>query len=65
MTKVRCIRVRGQVQGLGFRSLVWQSATRMGLSGDALNDGDGVLIRVAQVYRGDLQCQAAALSPWL
>ena len=47
MTDGLCIRVRGQVQGVGFRPLVWQLATRMGLSGDVLNDGHGVLIRVA------------------
>ena len=47
MTKGRCIRVRGQVQGVGFRPFVWQLAIRMGLTGDVLNDGQGVLIRVA------------------
>lgn len=58
MTHGRCIRVRGQVQGVGFRPFVWQLATRMGLSGDVLNDGQGVLIRVSGA---DLDSFAAAL----
>lgn len=40
------VRVRGQVQGVGFRPFVWQLARRMGLSGEVLNDPEGVLIRV-------------------
>ncbi len=43
----RRIRVRGQVQGVGFRPFVWQLATRMGLSGEVLNDAEGVLIHAA------------------
>ena len=58
MTEGRCIRVRGQVQGVGFRPFVWQLAIRMGLSGDVLNDGQGVLIRVAGA---DLDSFEAAL----
>ena len=41
------VRVRGQVQGVGFRPFVWQLATRMGLRGEVLNDPEGVLIHVA------------------
>lgn len=40
------IRVRGQVQGVGFRPFVWQLADAMGLRGEVLNDPEGVLIHV-------------------
>lgn len=40
------IRVRGQVQGVGFRPFVWQLAKRFDLRGEVLNDPEGVLIRV-------------------
>ena len=38
------IRVRGRVQGVGFRPFVYATATRLCLTGHVLNDRDGVLI---------------------
>jgi hydrogenase maturation protein HypF len=40
------IRVRGLVQGVGFRPTVWRIAKAIGLVGEVLNDTEGVLIRL-------------------
>ncbi len=41
------IRVRGTVQGVGFRPTVWRIARECGLTGTVRNDAAGVLIKAA------------------
>jgi len=48
------IRVRGQVQGVGFRPFVYRLATELDLGGWVRNDADGVHIEV-QGAPGDVQ----------
>ena len=54
MKKAIAIRVRGIVQGVGFRPFVHQTAQRHGISGSVLNDTEGVVIH-AEGEEGDLE----------
>src|SRR5271157_4271682 len=40
------VRVRGCVQGVGFRPTIWHMARELGLAGEVFNDSEGVLLRV-------------------
>ncbi|MCK5004858.1 MAG: carbamoyltransferase HypF, partial [Candidatus Aminicenantes bacterium] len=40
------IRVRGIVQGVGFRPFIYRIANELSLAGEVLNDTEGVLIRI-------------------
>ncbi|MBX9690056.1 MAG: carbamoyltransferase HypF [Candidatus Obscuribacterales bacterium] len=40
----KSIRVRGLVQGVGFRPRVWTIARELGIKGSVINDSEGVLI---------------------
>lgn len=70
------IRVKGQVQGVGFRPFVWQLARRFELRGKVLNDPKGVLIFAAgdglEAFVAAIETEAPSLaridgiatSPW-
>lgn len=68
MTETWEIRVRGLVQGVGFRPTVWRIASASGFCGDVLNDAEGVLIRLAaprsaaEAFLDDLRANAPPLS---
>ena len=38
------LRIKGKVQGVGFRPFVWLLANQYKLNGDVNNDGQGVLV---------------------
>ncbi|XPE23251.1 acylphosphatase [Shigella sonnei] len=42
------LRIRGKVQGVGFRPFVWQLAQQLNLHGDVCDDGDGVEVRLLE-----------------
>jgi len=44
MVLATSIRIRGLVQGVGFRPFVWHLATRFGIQGKVWNDTEGVVI---------------------
>ena len=49
------LRIKGKVQGVGFRPFVWLLANQYGLNGDVNNDGQGVLIRFVSPPSGSLE----------
>ena len=59
----RLIRVRGQVQGVGFRPFIWQLAKRLELRGDVLNDPEGVLSRAAGDALDEFEIAISAEAP--
>lgn len=59
------IRVRGQVQGVGFRPFIWTLAQDLGVTGHVLNDPEGVLIEAfgpAQTLPDRIRANAPPLS---
>ena len=57
------IRIRGLVQGVGFRPTVWRVAQANGLRGTVCNDGLGVLIEAAGDIEAFLQDLTKQLPP--
>jgi len=62
------LRVRGRVQGVGFRPFVWRLARELGLSGSVWNDAEGVLIRACgsahavRAFRNSLEASPPPLA---
>ncbi|WP_297197470.1 carbamoyltransferase HypF [uncultured Pluralibacter sp.] len=57
------IRIRGKVQGVGFRPFVWQLAQELGRTGDVSNDAEGVLIHLAGEEGGFVAALRAGCPP--
>lgn len=49
------LRIRGLVQGVGFRPTVWHIANELGLCGDVRNDGEGVLVRLGNASTDEIE----------
>ncbi len=68
MSKGCKIRVRGLVQGVGFRPTVWRLAHQNQITGNVLNDGEGVLIetwgsdRQLEKFIADLKAECPPLA---
>ncbi len=64
----RRFRVTGVVQGVGFRPFVYGLATRHGLAGYVLNDGEGVIVEAEgdehalDAFAGGLRAEAPGLA---
>lgn len=58
------LRIRGKVQGVGFRPFVWQLAQQLGLHGDVCNDGDGVEVRLLEAPRSLLPRYISTARRW-
>ncbi|MFN3131719.1 carbamoyltransferase HypF [Roseibium sp.] len=62
------VRIKGLVQGVGFRPFVWHLAREEGLTGHVLNDADGVFAEIfgaadrQQRFLERLRCEAPPLS---
>ena len=62
------LRVRGIVQGVGFRPFVWRLARRHGIDGEVRNDGEGVLVHASgpatrlDAFIAALRCEAPPLA---
>ncbi|MGU0161546.1 acylphosphatase [Escherichia coli] len=55
------LRIRGKVQGVGFRPFVWQLAQQLNLHGDVCNDGDGVKSGCGKT--GNVSCSIVSALP--
>ena len=58
------IRIRGRVQGVGFRPFVWQLAGELGRTGDVSNDAEGVLVHLVGDEAGFIARLRERCPPW-